>query len=75
MSAEERLEGKHTLAELSRKSEFLRNPRYKSTVLSNTAASATLKQVTKLANEDFRSVPLLPTLLYILNMHIFTWFH
>lgn len=39
LSAEEREEGKSALSELARRSQFIKNPRYKASSLSNTAAS------------------------------------
>ena len=39
LSAEEREEGKTALSELARRSQFMKNPRYKASSLSNTAAS------------------------------------
>ena len=39
LSAEEREEGKTALSELARRSQFMRNPRYKTSSFSNTAAS------------------------------------
>lgn len=40
LSAEEREDGKAALSELSRRSQFMKNPRYKTSAFSNTAASA-----------------------------------
>ena len=39
LSAEEREEGKTALSELARRSQFMKNPRYKASSFSNTAAS------------------------------------
>ena len=39
LSAEEREEGKAALSELARRSQFMKNPRYKASAFSNTAAS------------------------------------
>ena len=77
LSAEEREEGKTALSELARRSQFMKNPRYKAFSLSNTAASGTgrdgrLAEVNRWVTRTY-ALTYIWTLVHTVHVYVCTW--